>query len=558
MKNDKIKRVAVYVRVSTNNDDQRNSIENQKKYFMEYIEDHEDWELYKIYADEGISGTSVNHRIQFKNMIYDAECGKFDIILTKEVCRFARNTVDTLEKTRELKRIGIEVKFLIDNISTFDTDGELRLTIIGGLAQDESRRLSERTNFGIKQEMKKGKVFGNIIYGYDIINRELKVVPQEAKIVKEIFDLYLNKDWGYYKIAKDLTQRRIPVKRQRSKNKISCDWYAKTIKGILMNEKYMGDLIQGKTYTESYLRHTRKYNNGETNLYVFKNHHNAIIDSDTYYKVQNKIKEKSKIYVKNNQNEKSPFSGKIKCGLCGSNFYCAYKSKRNNGTTRTLWKCRKSIFYGKKIDESDSSGCNASVVSEYALRQAFKIAVTQANIEYNGMKNDLIERVTNIVVRENDNALETKNTLLFKKENLQAKKKKVLDLYLNDFIITSIYNDKVSEIEEEICLINEKLKTALTDEEKQDEINKLVNRVTININNFISDKSDLDIELCDKILEKIMIYDRRNAYVYLRGFDEPFHINNLNELDDINRSYTWAEIDDDNTNNRKKKQRKVS
>ena len=538
--NVKIKRIAVYARVSTNNEDQKNSIENQEMYFMEHIKEHENWRLYKIYADEGISGTSLNRRVQFKNMMYDAECGKFDIILTKEVCRFARNTVDTLEKTRELKKMGVEVKFLIDNISTFDTDGELRLTIIGGLAQDESRRLSERTNFGIKQEMKNGKVFGNMVYGYDIVNRELKIVPKEAKIIKEIFNLYLNENWGYYKIARDLTNRKIPLKRQRDKNKISCEWYAKTIKGILTNEKYVGDLVQGKTFTENYLAHSRKSNKGEKELYVFKNHHKAIIDREIFDKVQNKIKRKSRIYVKKNATERNLFSGKIECGICGSRYYCSYKAKRNNGTSRCLWKCRRSIYYGKQTTDEEI-GCNGSLVSEYALREAFKIAVTQANIEQAGMKNDLIDRLKNIIIKENDSSLETKSMLIARKEKLQEEKKKLLDLYLNDLIITSLYNDKVSEIDSKINIINEKLKTALTEYEKQNKIKQLLNRVTRQINDFISDKGNFDVELCDKILEKIVVFDRKNIYIYLRGFDEPFHINNLNELDDINESYTWSD-----------------
>ena len=175
-----MKRIAVYARVSTHHEDQKNSIENQKIYFDQRIRENKDWKLYKIYADEGISGTSLRHREQFKQMVEDAKKGLFDIILTKEVCRFARNTVDTLEKTREFKSMGIEVRFLIDNISTFDSDGELRLTIMAGLAQDESRRISERVQFGVIQQMKKGVAFGNCMYGYDFKDGQLFVNEREA------------------------------------------------------------------------------------------------------------------------------------------------------------------------------------------------------------------------------------------------------------------------------------------------------------------------------------------------------------------------------------------
>ena len=138
-----MKRVVVYCRVSTDHEDQKNSLENQRLYFEEYVKQHKDWKLVEIYADEGISGTSLKKRADFNRMYRDRLKNKYDIVLTKEVCRFARNTVDTLEKTRELKKLGIEVRFIIDNISTFDTDGELRLTIMAGLAQDESRRISD-------------------------------------------------------------------------------------------------------------------------------------------------------------------------------------------------------------------------------------------------------------------------------------------------------------------------------------------------------------------------------------------------------------------------------
>ena len=168
-----MKRVAVYCRVSTHHEDQKNSIENQKMYFVEYVSQHKGWKIIEIYADEGITGTSLRKRKNFNRMYRDSLEGKYDIILTKEVCRFARNTVDTLEKTRELKKANVEVRFIIDNISTFDTDGELRLTIMAGLAQDESRRISERVQFGVIQSMKKGVAFGNIIYGYDFVRDEI-------------------------------------------------------------------------------------------------------------------------------------------------------------------------------------------------------------------------------------------------------------------------------------------------------------------------------------------------------------------------------------------------
>ena len=215
-----MKRVVAYCRVSTDHEDQKNSLENQRAYFEEYVGGHKDWKLVEIYADEGISGTSLKKRNAFNRMYRDGAKKRFDIILTKEVCRFARNTVDTLEKTREFKKFGVEVRFIIDNISTFDTDGELRLTIMAGMAKDESRRISERTQFGVIQSMKRGVAFGNIVYGYDFVRDEitgkktkLVINPREAEIVKEIFKMYLIYGKGAYTIAKELQKRGVNIKR---------------------------------------------------------------------------------------------------------------------------------------------------------------------------------------------------------------------------------------------------------------------------------------------------------------------------------------------------------
>lgn len=196
-----MKRVVAYCRVSTDSLDQANSLENQKAYFERHINDNEDWNLTKIYADEGITGTSTKKRKYFNQMIRDAENGKVDIILTKEVSRFARNTVDALQFTRKLKAMGIEVYFLLDNISTADKDGELRLTIMSSLAQEEARKISERCTWGAKRSMEKGVVFGNIVLGYYLENGKITGINhEEAEIVKSIFHKYLYEEKGFFTI----------------------------------------------------------------------------------------------------------------------------------------------------------------------------------------------------------------------------------------------------------------------------------------------------------------------------------------------------------------------
>lgn len=337
----KKKKVVVYCRVSTDHEDQKNSLENQRLFFEDYVEKEKNWDLVGIYADEGISGTSLKRRNQFNKLIRDAHKKSFDIILTKEVCRFARNTVDTLEKTRELKRLGIEVKFIIDNISTFDTDGELRLTIMAGMAQDESRRISERTQFGVIQSMKKGVAFGNIVYGYDYVRDEitgkktkLVINEEEAKVVRQIFNSYLNEGKGAYLIAKDLKEKGVKIKRPRNKEE-STNWRNGTILDILKNEKYVGDLKQRKTYTVDYLEHIKKQNKGEVEYIYIKNHHPPIISRELFDKVQVELKRRSDMYSQKNRSKysnKHTFSGKLVCGICGASYVGGQHKERKDGT----------------------------------------------------------------------------------------------------------------------------------------------------------------------------------------------------------------------------------
>jgi DNA invertase Pin-like site-specific DNA recombinase len=204
-----MKRVAAYCRVSTEQDDQLNSLENQKRYFEQYIGNNVDWQFCGLYVDEGISGTSVEKREGFKQMITDAENKKFDLLLTKEISRFARNTLDSIFYTRKLKGLGVGVLFMNDNINTLDSDAELRLTIMSSIAQEESRKISERVKWGQKRSMERGVVFGTSLFGYHLKNGKLSVNEDEAKIVRLIYELYLSGK-GILLLCKELENKAIP------------------------------------------------------------------------------------------------------------------------------------------------------------------------------------------------------------------------------------------------------------------------------------------------------------------------------------------------------------
>ena len=236
-------RVAAYCRVSTDMEDQLHSLSAQIKYFTEYISNHEDYELIEVYYDEGISGTSTKKRDGFNRMIADCEDGKVDLILTKEVSRFARNTIDTLSYTRKLKSLNVNVLFMNDGIDTRDKDSELRLTIMASLAQEESRKISERVKWGVRRRMENGEVFGaGRFYGYKVVDGKLEIVPEEAEVVKRIFHMYLYENKGTTKIAQELNAEKIPTLNGGL-------WGAPTLLGMLKNEKYAGDLTLNGSIT---------------------------------------------------------------------------------------------------------------------------------------------------------------------------------------------------------------------------------------------------------------------------------------------------------------------
>ena len=306
-------KVTAYCRVSTDSEDQKNSLENQEKFFIEYIEGKPNWEYVPLYVDEGLSGTSTRRRVNFNRMIADARNGKFDLILTKEVSRFSRNTVDTLKYTRELKEMGVGVYFINDNIDTRVSNDEFRLTIMASVAQEESRKISERVKWGQMRSMEKGVVFGQKILGYRRNGKILTIIPNEAETVKYIFQKYLNEGKGLTAIARELEKFNILT---AYGNKL---WDATAVLRVLSNEKYCGDLKQKKFITPDFLTHRTKRNKGEEDFIIVKDNHAPIISREIFEKTQIEIKRRgSKKSDGSRYTTRYGFSGKLECGLCGA------------------------------------------------------------------------------------------------------------------------------------------------------------------------------------------------------------------------------------------------
>ena len=334
------RRVAGYARVSTDSDEQFTSYEAQVDYYTRYIQNNPEWEFVTVYTDEGISATSTRHRDGFNQMIADALAGKIDLIVTKSVSRFARNTVDSLSTIRKLKENHIEVYFEKENIWTFDSKGELLLTIMSSLAQEESRSISENVTWGQRKRFADGKV--SLPYkqflGYEKGPDDIPVVvEEEAKIVRRIFALFMAGKTPYL-IAKTLTADGIPTPAGKSK------WGTTTVASILTNEKYKGAALLQKKFTINFLDKKMKINEGEVPQYYIEQSHQPIIDPEEFDKVQAEFARRKGLGHR--YSGSSIFASRIVCGDCGS-FYGSKVWHSNSKYRRTIWQCNEK-FNGEK------------------------------------------------------------------------------------------------------------------------------------------------------------------------------------------------------------------
>jgi DNA invertase Pin-like site-specific DNA recombinase len=354
------RRVAGYARVSTDNEEQLTSYEAQVDYYTNYINSRDDWEFAGMYTDEGISATNTKKRDGFNRMVADALAGKIDLIVTKSVSRFARNTVDSLTTVRQLKDKGIEIYFEKENIWTLDSKGELLITIMSSLAQEESRSISENVTWGQRKRFSDGKVCVPYkrFLGYDKgENGTLKVNEKEAALVRRIYQMFLD---GYspHFIAAQLTSEGIPSPGGKPK------WCQTTIKAMLRNEKYKGDALLQKSYTVDFLTKRTKINEGEIPQYYVEHAHEAIIDPAVHDMVQKELARR--LPGRNRHSGVNMFSSKIKCGQCGS-WYGSKVWHSNDKYRRVIWQCN-SKFKGK---------CTTPHLDEESIKRLFVSAVNQ-------------------------------------------------------------------------------------------------------------------------------------------------------------------------------------
>lgn len=433
------KRVAAYVRVSTNAEEQLQSFKSQKEYYQDKISANKEWALVGIYADEGITGTKTTKRDEFLRMIDDCMNGLVDIVITKSVSRFSRNLVDVLSYTRMLKAKGVTVIFEKENIDTSTMESEMQLSLLSALAQNEVESLSQNVSLGVQMMMSRGELMGfNGCLGYDYHpeDKSLTINEKEAETVRMIFDLYVQ-GYGAYTIAKELTR----LGKVNKKGEVK--WTDSGIRGILKNEKYKGDLLMGKTYTVDPISKRRLDNRGESNKYYTRNHHEPIISEEIWNKAQ-EIRE-SRYRTNENVSDgartkfarKYAFSSMCQCGFCGTNL-TRRSHHQDTQHKKPVWKCRTAA--NKGIENCPHSKAIDEVIIENAFLEMFRLLAEHFD--------DVLESVLSSLEASISKDDSTEKLKRVEKEisTLEKKRKKLTDMYLDDKISKEAYEEKYSEL----------------------------------------------------------------------------------------------------------------
>lgn len=444
--------VAYYARVSTDKDEQINSLGNQKRYFEDYIAANPHWTFAGGYVDEGISGTSVEGREQFLQMIEDAKRGRFDLIVTKEISRFARNTLDSLRYTRELLRCGVGVYFQNDNINTFDKDAELRLTIMSSIAQDEVRKLSERTRFGFKRAQENSVLLGqNNLFGYNKVDGGLEIVEPEAAVVREVFERYAAGDLGLRAIANDLDSRGV---RGRQGKPLTYS----TLYGMIRNPKYKG-CYAGRRYASRDYRDKRSYRLSADKWLVHKDDRVPAIVPEALWEQANRLLasrgKTMKAHAQASQNRYA-YSGKLICARHGTTFHRhVYKSKSRGEAE--CWNCK---LYREK---GKTGGCNSPTVYSHELDRILERVFEQITDERSAAVQEYIDNLRAFAAQQ-DNApalAQVEQEI----ETVTRRKDKLLDLALAGALSNDEFKQRNEACNEQLAAL-EQQRTELQNADK--------------------------------------------------------------------------------------------
>lgn len=519
-------KVAGYARVSTMEEEQLNSYESQKKYYYEKIMENPEWDLVNVYADEGISGTTDYMRPGFMKMIEDALSGKIDIILTKSISRFGRNTLDVIKYIRMLRENNVAVIFEEDNINTMDAaKSDLILTTLSAVAQQESANISEHVKLGLRMKMNRGELIGfTKCYGYRY-DKDLKnfvIEPSEAEVVKNIYEQYIA-GHGANWIANMLEKQ--GIKSPTGKDK----WRDSTIRGILRNEKYKGDVLQGKTYTADPISHKRYVNRGEVDKYYISNHHEPIIAPKEFDFVQEILDSRSGARATGrrigNISRKYAFSSRIRCGFCG-NCYVRRTVIGEKQSKIPSWSCMSFAKDGKET-------CTKSkTIREEIIKEAFidSYQLLTSNVKFK------MADFMNLMRNSSNNANTAKEleSLNKRHKELVAKKDKLLDFLIEDKITQDVYDEKMEKFKHKLEIIEhrqEQLKLIAEDKNGIEEGLKKIQNI-LETNNILN---EFDQEVFDALVDHIVVggYDENgnmNPYIIRFILKREFNLRPRDEI----------------------------
>lgn len=492
-------KIAAYCRVSTDKADQLNSLEAQKQFFSEYTQRTGDV-LVKLYADEGISGTKIKNRKEFLRMMSDAEKGMFDMVVVKDISRFARNTVDLLQNVRKLKALGIETQFLTANMTSMG-NSEFVLTIFGALAQEESANTSKRVKFGKKLNAEKGRV-PNIVYGYDKTIGDyfnLEINKEESKVVKQIYKWYTEEGYGAAKISNMLNEKGYRTKR-------NCKWSQNAICRILTNEIYTGKIINGKQEISDFLTGQRREKD-ETEWLVVERPELRMIEDEVFEKAQEILRGRNDAFNLNHerQSNKYLFSTLIKCKECGWSFRRTVRTYKN---TYVRWVCS-----GRNGKGADSCP-NKTAVDEEELIQVLQEYFNRVLQQKNKVIDYVVKEFQRVYKAKDENA-EYEKELNLQIARLQRMRQKYMDMYTDDLISREELNDKLGGTRQELDRLENELKMVSSNLTKGDQMEKILNDTFKQIED-ITDVHEMTNVQLKRLIKKIEVDKDGNVDIYLR------------------------------------------
>lgn len=529
-------KIAAYCRVSTEKEAQIDSLEKQIEFFNEFTKKN-GYELYKLYADEGISGKQIKHRKQFQQMMVDAKAKKFDKVVVKDVSRFARNTVDLLQSVRGLKSYGVQVDFL-NNGEVMEGGSEFILTILGAMAQQESANMSKRVKFGKDITAKKGRV-PNLVFGYDKIPDErytLKINEEEAKIIKEIFESYVYKGIGTTKIAWNLNDRGIRTKKTKSK------WVQTSIVRMLKNPIYTGRVTNKKSEVTDFITGTRK-ELPEEEWIVVERPEMRIISDELFNRAQELLEQRSNEFKLNNKREKTEyvFSTLIYCKHCGYSFRRIKRKYTADGPEYIRWVCSGRNSMGV-------NHCpNITVIDEEELLNAIKIylkSIIKNKKDFMKAVEKEFEKITKL--RENNERSE--ESLLKKIEKVTVKKQKYMEMFQNEIINIQELKKYTNPLNEDIARLERELKLITSEIKEKDVLEKELNKTIKTVDDILNNQTITNAML-KTIIDVIEVDSDSNVEVRLKllneiGTNEPV----ITKFEDIYQNGEDTENKDANNN----------